>query len=162
MEWHYDAWLDGEKAVSSNECVAAPIGDELMPVTKRFKRKASQLQVEQEIAPAPKKSKKSPDPKGEQKKEKTFACRAVPTGAVGYARFSAIKKAFQDHLQLYLEHPSKYQDCVYGRVDLFVCTVLSVCSRVFESRYHHVVNCQDPFYKDCQPPSRSISATRQR
>ncbi|CAE7288842.1 unnamed protein product [Symbiodinium sp. KB8] len=113
MEWHYDAWLDGEKAVSSNECVAAPIGDELMPVTKRFKRKASQLQVEQEIAPAPKKSKKSPDPKGEQKKEKTFACRAVPTGAVGYARFSAIKKAFQDHLQLYLERPSKYQDPFY-------------------------------------------------
>ena len=43
-------------------------------------------------------------------KEVSFARRPVPTSEAAYARWKAIKLAFEDQVAIYVHHPSKYQD----------------------------------------------------
>ena len=156
MEWHYEAWLgengcvaDGEKAVA-DAAKAVPDGEKAVadgekaaavPVARRFKRKASQLE---------------PDKPAQKQKEKTtFASRSVPKGPRGYARFSAIKKAFLDHLSLYLVHPSKYED--RGLVCAFTVLYYLCALECLSRNTITLCTARIPSTRIARPASRSIS-----
>ena len=45
-------------------------------------------------------------------KEKSFARRPPPKGERMYKRWDACRTAFEDKISLFVDHPSKYQDCL--------------------------------------------------
>ena len=49
-----------------------------------------------------------------EEKEPSFARRPAPKKEATYQRWRAIKMAFEDHIQLFVEYPSKYQELFWG------------------------------------------------
>ena len=153
----YQAWDEAWDADNSWETV-------------KEKKKKKKKTKKQETAGDP-----EPAPADCEGQEVSFARRAPPKKEGTYARWKAIKLAFEDYVGLYVAYPSKYQDTLIHMFNIHVhvsnlyihkcnckISIVYICVFIYIGTYIciHVYtpygnSCpiplsQDPFWKECQ------------